>query len=478
MLHHYGGVYVDLDIGCKRPLDPLLNFEVILPHTIPIGVSNDLIFSSPKHPFMELTIHNLITFDHTYGTNYPTVMFSTGPMFLSAQYNLWPSADGDHGGVRVLPKSLYGKNAKPEDAQFSFFWHYYGSSWHANDASFIQLVGLACFDLQCLTSSYSCFCSLLQLGKFGMFLLYAASGCVVLGILRMIWSKRNMIYGRPVGPISLPFTPSTSDFLNGYVTPASSRPTSPLPFHRDTRRRSPSTPQSNSNGKLFWVPMFLSSDGADKSTSPDPSQSKWQSAVYDAASNSWQATTRSAASIDPDRASLHSMHTIKAVPRRRLSLSSVSSNAGAQTTDYSSSEDDSTESRGLLARRRRARGPAGASGGLPPSYSNLFSNWAASLFRPASGSSPSEPVTPNIAVQKPLLEATSPDPFTSNPASVGWSTAPGRTPDGTLVPPPLSRQSSTYSSAPPAYPEDGPGSSMDVATVDQLLNEMDPQRRR
>lgn len=150
VLHHYGGVYLDLDIGCKRPLDPLLNFEVILPHTIPIGISNDLIFSSPRHPFMELTIHNLITFDHTYGTNYPTVMFSTGPMFLSAQYNLWPSNDGDHGGVRVLPKSLYGKNAPPEETEAAFFWHYYGSSWHANDAGFIRLVRLGLLLCPCI----------------------------------------------------------------------------------------------------------------------------------------------------------------------------------------------------------------------------------------------------------------------------------------------------------------------------------------
>ena len=89
---------------------------------------------------MELVIHNLVTFNHNYVSNYPTVMFSTGPMFLSAQYGLWPSVDGDRGGVRVLPKSLYGKNAKEEEAQHAFFWHYYGSSWHADDAGFITFV--------------------------------------------------------------------------------------------------------------------------------------------------------------------------------------------------------------------------------------------------------------------------------------------------------------------------------------------------
>ncbi|KAF8529045.1 nucleotide-diphospho-sugar transferase [Hysterangium stoloniferum] len=146
VLHYYGGVYLDLDVGCLRSLDPLLTFPVILPKTIPVGVSNDLMFSQKGHPFMEQTIRNLITFDLNYVLNYPTVMFSTGPMFLSAQYGLYtashpPSPDRPGGDVRILPKSLYGKNAKPEEAPHSFFSHHYGSSWHADDAAFITFLG-------------------------------------------------------------------------------------------------------------------------------------------------------------------------------------------------------------------------------------------------------------------------------------------------------------------------------------------------
>ncbi|KAH9966079.1 nucleotide-diphospho-sugar transferase [Russula dissimulans] len=146
VLHHYGGVYMDLDIGCLRRLDPLLIFPVILPRTIPVGVSNDLMFAEKEHPFMAQTIHNLITFDHNWILNYPTVMFSTGPMFLSAQYGLYTSSqpltpDQPGGEVRILPKSLYGKNAKPKEAPHSFFSHFYGSSWHSDDAAFIGFLG-------------------------------------------------------------------------------------------------------------------------------------------------------------------------------------------------------------------------------------------------------------------------------------------------------------------------------------------------
>ena len=146
MLYHYGGVYVDLDIGCLRPMDALLTYPVILPRTEPLGISNDLMFAEKHHPFLGQVIRNLIAFDYSWVLNYPTVMFSTGPMFLSIQYGHWTgihpaTAENPGGEIRVLPKTLYGKNMLPEDAPHSFFSHYYGSSWHADDAAFIAFLG-------------------------------------------------------------------------------------------------------------------------------------------------------------------------------------------------------------------------------------------------------------------------------------------------------------------------------------------------
>lgn len=175
VLHHYGGIYMDLDIGCLRRFDPLLRFEVILPKTIPVGVSNDVMLSAKAHPFMDHLIHNLVNFNHQYLTNYPTVMFSTGPMFVSASYGLYVDVHGPaypstpkqpeagFKGVRVLPKSLYGKNVKPADAPDAFFSHFYGSSWHANDAGF-----------------------LIFLRKYGRLLILVGVGVVLYGLLRTL----------------------------------------------------------------------------------------------------------------------------------------------------------------------------------------------------------------------------------------------------------------------------------------------------
>nr|GAT59888.1 glycosyltransferase family 32 protein [Mycena chlorophos] len=141
VLYHYGGVYLDMDIGCLRPLDPLLVYPVILPKTIPVGVSNDLMFAQKHHPFFAQTIHNLATFDHSWILHYPTVMFSTGPMFLSIQHGIFTAQRVAGGAIRILPKSLYGKNADAAEAPHSFFSHYYGSSWHSDDAAFIWFLG-------------------------------------------------------------------------------------------------------------------------------------------------------------------------------------------------------------------------------------------------------------------------------------------------------------------------------------------------
>lgn len=148
VLHKYGGIYMDLDIGCARPMDPLLRFAAIFPRTIPVGISNDLILASKGHPFLDLLIHSLASFNHAFLTPYATVMFSTGPMFVSALYHrisgegkVRPSTpaeiDAGFDGVRILPKVLYGKNVRESEVPDSFYRHFYGSSWHAGDADFL-----------------------------------------------------------------------------------------------------------------------------------------------------------------------------------------------------------------------------------------------------------------------------------------------------------------------------------------------------
>ena len=140
ILAHYGGVYIDLDNGCRRRLDPLLSFPAWLHLTKPTGISNDGMAATPRHPFFLYVIDQLQVYNRQWVLPYITIMSSTGPLFLSVvwkkymQLHLKEGVDWN-GRVRVLtPEEYYLKEA-------SFFDMYGGSSWHGDDAKFLLWMG-------------------------------------------------------------------------------------------------------------------------------------------------------------------------------------------------------------------------------------------------------------------------------------------------------------------------------------------------
>jgi hypothetical protein len=89
VLYHFGGIYMDLDIACRRPLDPLLQFSAWWPEASPLGVNNDLMASMPKHPiFLELT-SGLVRRNWNLVFPYLTIFWSTGPQFSSDMLRMW-----------------------------------------------------------------------------------------------------------------------------------------------------------------------------------------------------------------------------------------------------------------------------------------------------------------------------------------------------------------------------------------------------
>jgi mannosyltransferase OCH1-like enzyme len=143
VLRHYGGVYIDLDDGCQRRLDPLLSYNAFLRRTIPTGISNDIMGAIPQHPFFLHVTEILPDYNRKWVLPYITIMASTGPLFLSVIWKKWMS---EHSGmsetdpnwlgrVRVLMPDEYA--SRP----WSFFKKYAGSSWHGDDAKFIFWMG-------------------------------------------------------------------------------------------------------------------------------------------------------------------------------------------------------------------------------------------------------------------------------------------------------------------------------------------------
>lgn len=100
VLQEFGGYYIDLDIECLRPLDFLGRYPYVMPKTRPVGFSNDFMASEPGNNFVGSMVAALPKWNLNLLLKYPTVMFSTGPMFVTLK-------------VRQLPSRLFAQQANP-----------------------------------------------------------------------------------------------------------------------------------------------------------------------------------------------------------------------------------------------------------------------------------------------------------------------------------------------------------------------------
>jgi mannosyltransferase OCH1-like enzyme len=152
ILQHFGGIYIDMDVGCRRCLDPLLNSSIWFPKTRPFGVSNDVMASIPGHPLMMKLALDLQDRGASFLPPYLAIFWTTGPMYVNNILASWlrrksisRTADvAEHpvdilslkqardAGLAILPPEFYDRTG------YSFFRHVPGSSWHGPDAVVLE----------------------------------------------------------------------------------------------------------------------------------------------------------------------------------------------------------------------------------------------------------------------------------------------------------------------------------------------------
>lgn len=142
VLHHFGGVYLDLDIRCRTSLEGLLWVPWITPAAYPAGINNAFILSEPRHPFLTSVISEIGRYDMSWPLPYLENMFSTGCMFISMQYARFGGWDKRAARMRILgsdgemePQMLRGHVVTP------LFEHGGESSWHSWDGQWVVLAG-------------------------------------------------------------------------------------------------------------------------------------------------------------------------------------------------------------------------------------------------------------------------------------------------------------------------------------------------
>lgn len=74
ILYKQGGIYLDLDVKCKKPLDPFLTQSWLSPPGLPAGINNAFMTSSPGNPFMRFAIDHLLDYDLNWFSLYATDM--------------------------------------------------------------------------------------------------------------------------------------------------------------------------------------------------------------------------------------------------------------------------------------------------------------------------------------------------------------------------------------------------------------------
>ena len=127
VLFRFGGVYVDTDIECLRPIDPLLEEGVeffvgsvgpkkVQEERLQNAVNNALIAAEPGHPVLERALRELRPV-----TEYGVDKHGTGPWFLSALVR-------EHPEVTIYPRELFfpGTDAEREQAYAD---HHDAASW-------------------------------------------------------------------------------------------------------------------------------------------------------------------------------------------------------------------------------------------------------------------------------------------------------------------------------------------------------------
>jgi len=128
ILHHHGGVYVDMDIENRRPIDELIAGRELLFGALRIGFTNAVMGSMPGHPLWPHVFETMRQRRNRFAWKAPLwskvtmpmqIGYSTGPVMLTDC--LRETGHGRQGDprVRICPSYVFEPLSPREDAALS-----------------------------------------------------------------------------------------------------------------------------------------------------------------------------------------------------------------------------------------------------------------------------------------------------------------------------------------------------------------------
>ncbi|KAK3328267.1 nucleotide-diphospho-sugar transferase [Cercophora scortea] len=146
LLLFYGGIYLDLDNGCKADLSPLLYYPMWITDGGRGALSNNILASRPNHPFWARLTHSLLPWSYNWFFPYATISYASGQWFETAiweEYHaLLPPVDAfpnhEHRLYRLM---MDDRMDRPDLDPWIFFTQERGGSWVNWDNYLFLLIG-------------------------------------------------------------------------------------------------------------------------------------------------------------------------------------------------------------------------------------------------------------------------------------------------------------------------------------------------
>ena len=131
ILHHFGGIYIDIDIDCYTPFDTFINessgIETMVLAVNPFGLTNYFMVSKKRSDFLHFMLEGLADAKGWYGVPYMTVITSTGPVFVYNRYMHYNCPER----VRIIPLHIFQKSFFHGNQNSWMYWDGKAAAWMA-----------------------------------------------------------------------------------------------------------------------------------------------------------------------------------------------------------------------------------------------------------------------------------------------------------------------------------------------------------
>ncbi|KJZ71738.1 hypothetical protein HIM_08880 [Hirsutella minnesotensis 3608] len=142
LMRHFGGIYIDLDNGCRKSLEPLLYYPLWITDGGHGTLSNNILGAEPEHPFWKLMTESIMPWADDFVLPYITISYATGQWYETEMWQIYHATKPKDAPdlLRVMMDS------RPTGAPWIFFTAGRGGSWDNWDNQILGWIGNHLFE--------------------------------------------------------------------------------------------------------------------------------------------------------------------------------------------------------------------------------------------------------------------------------------------------------------------------------------------